>query len=221
MRLDTRVALPCPARGSVPGLVSVPRPVHSYQHHAKLRDEHGYKARRPPFKGAGGARTPMWESHVELNLGHGHGRGAFQQHVGPHGRLPHGQDAEDDAGRLLPGRRYPLSAPRQQRVDAAWRAVSRGASLVDAERLRACYQARRVKAVMSRQKSEAQAQEEMLLHMAALAAEVRGEAPETPAAPSAPIRVGREAFTLYCQHVSSTVSDDGFFALLMHNEWPA
>ena len=93
--------------------------------------------------------------------------------------------------------------------------------MVDAERLRACYQARRVKAVMSRQKSEAQAQEEMLLHMAALAAEVRGEAPETPAAPSAPIRVGREAFTLYCQHVSSTVSDDGFFALLMHNEWPA
>ena len=220
MRLDARVALPCPARGSVPDLVSVPRPVHSYQHHAKLRDEHGYKARRPPFKGAGGARTPMWESHVELNLGHGHGRGAFQQHVGPHGRLPHGH-AEDDAGRRLPGRRYPLSVPRQQRVDAAWRAVSRGASLVDAERLRACYQARRVKAVVSRQKSEAQAQEEMLLHMAALAAEVRGEVPEMPAAPSARIRVGREAFSLYCEHVSSTVSDDGFFALLMHNEWPA
>ena len=33
-----------------------------------------------PFKGAGGAKTPGWSPAVEMNLGHGHGANAFQQH---------------------------------------------------------------------------------------------------------------------------------------------
>lgn len=194
-------------------MVPYDRHAKNFQHQDKHHHVHGFKAKLPPFKGAGGVRTPMWESHVEGNLGHGHGSGAHQQFVGPHGRIPFGQE----------GHRYPFTEQRTALVAQAWRAIARGGQWVDQGRLGGCYQASRIKEVVARQATADEARGAMLNAITEFSEDIQAqelaEGAEAPNYP--PGAVVRAAFFRYCEAESASISDHGFFALLMHNHWSA
>lgn len=164
---------------------------------------HHYHARPPPFKGAGGARV-CWGRDlgaVEVNLGHGHGVYEHQQYLGPEGRLPLGQLE----------RKVPLSDGRRALVRKAWAGIAGSQELraVARGRLLRSLQTRKVHAVISRQQTEEEAKRELLEKM------IGSSDPET-----GPEEVTYAEFESYWERRSWQVTDDGYFALLLHNHFP-
>ena len=163
---------------------------------------HHYHARPPPFKGAGGARV-CWGRDlgaVEVNLGHGHGVYEHQQYRGPEGRLPMGQL----------DRKVPLSDGRRALVRKAWACVagSQEARAIARGRLLRCLKTRQLHTVISRQQTEEEAKRELLEKM------IGSSDPET-----GPEEVTFAEFESYWERRSWQVTDDGFFALLLHNHF--
>ncbi|EKX42322.1 hypothetical protein GUITHDRAFT_111597 [Guillardia theta CCMP2712] len=197
-----------------------------------------------PFKGAGGAKTPGWSPAVEMNLGHGHGANAFQQHRGPLGRNPLGQA----------GKRYPFTQARQNMVESLWRAVVGGSdrSECSLHLLLTSFNPRSIHEVVARQLTPKQAEARFVMALikpralsstsqsdmrpATVGYEStenrRGNWPfaldgfeqpddeivkEADSIKQSSPNVTKEDFKGFWERASDVVSDDGFFALLLHN----
>lgn len=164
--------------------------------------KHHYRKPPPPFKGAGGVRVGWGRDDrvVDVNLGHGHGVFAHQQHIGPEGRLPFGQQQ----------RKVPLTDSRRAMVRRAWAVL---AGTVDSPkitrgRLLGCLKTRMLHSVVSQQQTEQQAQDEVLERMIGSSDPEQGTG-----------EVTYQDFENFWQARSADITDDGYFALVLHNHF--